>query len=274
MRDPSIHVKQSDIVKALKNLGLAGTMDIEGLMKGLRKSSCTNRSVTITNDKLDKKVAKILKTSNSDATFFNNILFMVRKKARHFGFKKLEEGNSRDWGIIKETASLALDFSNEFGLDRKKGFTKYSEIALSKMQKFSYTKLKSMYDGICQTYHYEIEVEKDSSPDITKDIHDFYSQIILRQTGNGIDYTKQPDNYYYFIGVKNICREKKVKYQDYIRAQFAAMGFRHGIPHPAQLIGDKANERLTTYLFENQKSVNQIDRSKRSSGLAALKKKK
>lgn len=65
-----------------------------------------------------------------------------------------------------------------------------------------------------------------------------------------------------------------VKYKDYIRAQFNAMGFRNGIPHPAQLVGEKASERLTTYLFENEKSINRVDSTKRKSGLAAIKKMK
>ena len=273
MRDPSIHIRESYLRKILEdNLDNCLSVNIEYILRKAIKHTCNNRSVTITNDKMDKKVAKIIKTSNTDATFFNNILFMVRKKARHFGFKKLEENNSRDWGIIKDTASLALEFSNEFRLDRKKGFTKYCEIALGKMAKFSYPKLKSMYDGICQTYHYELEVCQDSTPNITLEIHDFYSQIIMRQTGQGMDYTKQPDNYYYFIEVKKTCIQRGVKYQDYIRAQFSGMGFRNGIPHPAQLIGDKANERLTTYLFENEKKVNQVESTERKKGLAAIKK--
>tara|TARA_R110002020_G_scaffold131482_1_gene293940 strand:+ start:3151 stop:3981 length:831 start_codon:yes stop_codon:yes gene_type:complete len=273
MRDPSIHIKESDLRKILEE-GLEHKLfevDVEYILRKAIKHSCNNRSVTITNDKLDKKVQKILKSSSTDANTFNNILFMVRKKNKHFGFKKLEENNSRDWGVIKDSASLALDFSNEFGLDRKKGFIKYCEIAISKMTKFSYPKLKSMYDSICQTYHFEKEISLDPTPDLTKVIHDYYNSIILRQVGTGIDHSKNPSNYYYFIEVKNICKEKKVKYQDYIKAQFHGMGFRNGIPHPAQLIGDKALERLTTYLFENDKRVNNVDKSKRKTGLAQIK---
>lgn len=269
-RDPSIHIKESELRKILnEGLGKGVSINVEGILKKARKKSCNNRSVSITNDKLDKKVTKILKSRADDVHVFNNILFMVRKRAKHFGFRKVEE-NSRDWGLLKEITSLALDFTNEFHLDRKKGFTAYCDIALSKMNKFSYPKLKSMFESICQIYFNKQEIENDDTPHLTKSIHDFYVKMIVQRTGNPIDYYSQPESYYHFITVKNLVKEKKIKYEDYIRAQFAGLDYMNGVPHPAQLVGDKANERLSRYLYESGKKVNQVEKSERANALKNL----
>ncbi len=270
MRDPSIHVKESDLAHALRQIGNTD-FQIAQLVKKLKKHTCNNRSVTITNDKLDKKVAKILKSQSDDVQIFNNILFMVRKSNRHFGFRKVQEG-TRDWGLLKEITALALDFCNEFELERKSGFSKYCDIAIKKMNKFSYPKLKSMFESICQIYYNMQQIEKDSTPHLTKSIHDFYVKQIVQRTGNPVDYHSQPESYYHFITVKHIVAKKKIKFEDYIRAQFAGLDFMNGIPHPAQLIGEKANERLSRYLYEQGKKVNEVDKTVRSKGLKNLKK--
>lgn len=269
MRDPSMHVKESDLVEALRKLGQTG-LSIEQLMRALKRKACNNRSVTITNDKLDKKVTKLLKSRADDVHIFNNMLFMVRKSHRHFGFKKVIE-NTRDWGLLKEITGLALDFTNEFELERKEGFKNYCDIAISKMNKFSYPKLKSMYESICHIYHNKKLIAEDDTPHLTKSIHDFYVKMIVKQTGNPVDYHSQPESYYHFITVKNLVVQKKLKYEEYIRAQFAGLDWINGIPHPAQLIGDKANERLSRYLYENGHNINAVDTSKRSAALRNLK---
>lgn len=272
MRDPSIHIKESDLRKVLSKVftNSAISFVVEELVKDCKKYSCPNRSVTITNDKMDKKVAKLLVSNSNDVNVFNNILFMVRKSNKHFGFKKMDEG-TRDWGMLKEITALALDFCNDFELDRKKGFTLYCDIGIKKMVKFSYPKLKSMYEGICQSHHYQMELDKDDSPTITRNIHDFYVQLIIQRTGNLVEYHSQPDNYYFFLQVNHLVKEKQIKFEDYIRAQFEGLSFRNGVPHPAQLIGDKANERLSNYLYEHGKKLKDIDTSEIKQGLSNLK---
>lgn len=259
MRNPSIHIKESDLVYLLDKYG----NDVKKILKYAKKLSCNTRSVSITNQQLDKKVTRTIQTNSKDTNLFNNILFLVRQGLKHRGFKKVEE-NSRDWLILKDITNLANDFCEEYNLPKEKGYKEFCQIGISKMTKFSYPKLKTLYDSICSYYQSIHEIEQDDEPFLTKKIHQYYCEIIYKRTGLIQKYDSKPDDYIFFIRVKDECKNLRIKFEDYINAQFYGLEYRNGIPHPAQLIGDNAMQRLNAFLYEKGKKVNTMDEKKKT----------
>jgi hypothetical protein len=259
MRNPSIHIKESDLKFLIEKYGT----DVKKIVKYAKNLSCNNRNALITNQQLEKKIERTLQVSPKDPVLFNNTLFAVRQGLRHRGFRKVEE-NSKDWLLVKDITSLANDFCETYNLSKKQGYKEYCQIGISKMTKFSYPKLKSMYDSICAHYQAIEEINNDEEPFLTSKIHSYYCDIIYKRTGLVQKYDKKPDDYVYFILVQKECKKLRIKFEDYINSQFTGLEYRNGIPHPAQLIGDNALIRLNQYLYEKGKKVNTQDETKKS----------
>jgi len=261
-RDPSIHIKESDLVLVLEKL-LEGDKLLNFNSKQLamdistesKRYSLVNRSMVITNERMERKANTILKSDKSDAYLMSKIIHASRVKAKHRGVRLINQ-NAREWGIIKEITAQALDFSNSFQLSKKEGFTIYITKALSKMQKFSLNKIPNMYEGIASSYEADLILKDDDKPNATKSIHDYYVQKIYQKTGMGESYLDNREKYLYFYKTRMIAEEIGVTYKDYLEAQFAGFSYRDGIPDPVQLVGDAAKKRLSKYLYENNLKVN------------------
>ena len=70
-RDPSLHVTESQLALALDNIVELSNLDTNELAKmlvnKLKTKTLINRSIIITNDKLEKKAKKLLSSSRGDA---------------------------------------------------------------------------------------------------------------------------------------------------------------------------------------------------------------
>ena len=138
-RQPSIHVTELELALALDKVfsrELLYGNDINILAKQLvtllRTKTLINRSIIISNDKVENKARRILASNRGDADLMANIIYNYRKKLRHYGITQIKPG-SRDWTTLKEITKLALDFCNDFGLNKREGFIDYITIAYSKV---------------------------------------------------------------------------------------------------------------------------------------------
>jgi len=261
-RDPSIHIRESQLNLVLQDvLGVEnfGEKELKGLAKLIveksKKFSQVNRSMVITNERMERKAKSILKADKSDAYLMAKIIHAVRNKARHRGVRLLTQ-ESREWSIIKEITAQALDFANAFGISKKEGFNIYITKAMQKMQKFSLNKIPNMYEGISNSYEADTIIKKDDKPKATRSIHDYYVQKIAKKTGLAETYLENPEKYVCFYKTRLIAEEIGVTYKDYLESQFEGFSYRDGIPDPVQLIGDNAKKRLSKYLYENNLKVN------------------
>lgn len=261
-REPSIHVRESHLKLVLQELladKLVDGIDIEKLAMTIServlKYSATSRAMVITSDRLERKAKSILKAAKGDAYLMAKIIHAIRISMKHRGVQMYNQ-DSREWGMVKEITSNAIDFANEFGLSKKEGFTEYIKIAVSKMQRFSIQKVPRMYESIMANYEATTLIREDDKPKITKSIHDGYIQKIARKVGFVEKYDNNPEKYVCFYKARLIADEIGVSYRDYIEAQFEGFSYRDGIPDPVQLLGDGAKKRLMKYLYENNIKVN------------------
>lgn len=268
MREPSLHITRTNLIKVIGNYFDNDIFPAEeiadSIMKAAAPYSISSRSISITNDRIEKKAKKILASTRNDANLFAQLLQLNRQKLRHRGVRQIKP-NSREWGMIKELAGMALDFSNEFEIERKEGFRIFIQIGLSKMKKFQLNKLLNMYEGICEDYEGKQAILNDPNREFTDKLYKEYVSLIIQKTGIDVDYS-EPSTYKYFIEAAEIANKHNLSASIYVKAQFAGFEWRDGYPAPVQLTGTKATQRLNKYLYENnintKKEKRNIDFSK------------
>jgi hypothetical protein len=255
MRDPSLHISESNLTRILREIGIPKAAEVaQQLIKKGKLHTLNNRKLTVSTKKMEKKVNRILNSTTADAELFSQLLLHTRRKLKHRGLTQIKQ-NSREWLIIKDIVSLANEFCETFKLEKREGYIHFINIGISKMNKFMLIKFNPMGNSIIETYSAMLELEDDDSPKKTESMHQFYQSQILSRTGIPIDYSKNPDKYVYFYRCKLLAKELNIDGNTFIKAQFYALEWRNGYPDPVQLVGDKAMNNLNKYLYENNITI-------------------
>lgn len=251
IREPSIHITRNDLQKILKSLGIEEEYFVKEIMKRAKSYSLNSRNVMITNDKLEKKAKKIIQSSRKDADLFAQLIYAIRKSKKHRGISMMKPGG-KDWDILKEVAASALYFTNEFNLKKRDGFIEYITIGMNKMKKFSLLKFKNLNESISETYDADTEIKEDDESDITEAMYNIYFQTILSNTGIPDESKDIPERYVWFVRARIEAENLNIDPLIYIKAQFAGLDFANSIPHPTQLVGVKARDRVMRYAYKNK----------------------
>lgn len=259
-REPSIHITKTVLRGILNeifneheksfNEKIANT-----IFHKAKAHSLHTRTITVSTDKMEKKAKRLVQSSRRDADLLAQLIHKIRQTMRHRGISSIKPG-SRDWGVLKEITAQALDFTNEFNLTRRYGFLKYIEIGLSKMKKFGLNKFLNMYQGICETYQAMVEIEKDADAEMTKEMYKAYAQKIIQNTGIHDALEELPERYVWFVRAREQAKSMNIGVKIYIEAQFDGLDFSKGIPHPTQLVGPKATERVIRYCYKTGVNIN------------------
>ena len=64
-----------------------------------------------------------------------------------------------------------------------------------------------------------------------------------------------PDKYVWFVRAKYQAKDMGITNSTYMKAQFDGLDFVRGIPHPTQMVGEKARERVIRYAFKHNINV-------------------
>lgn len=260
MRQPSLHITEKELVQVLKKIKAAYNLSnitekelAALLLTQAKNKSCNNRNIVISNDKLEKKAKTILKSSKGDAVLLAGIIYNFRMKKRHRGITRIDQ-DSRDWSQLKNLVTVCIQFCNDFGLEKRKGFIKYIELGFTKITSTRQyiSKLVNMSETIANEYDAILTIQEDDNAGETRDIHDYYTSLIAQRTGITESYLNNPIKYLNFKKVGEITDSIDIPFEIYITAQFEGLAWASSYPDPNQLTGDKARERLNKYLFENK----------------------
>lgn len=261
-REPSIHITESKLAKILFDL-----MDVEGspvnwnykklaedIVKRSQKFSLNSRSLSVSNDKLDKKVKQLVKASESDAMMLSNLIYHIRRSKTKLYTKTKVEPDSKEYGALKELTAICIEFCNTFELEKKEGFIKYLNIAIPKISSsLNFTgKLVNLAEKVYSIMEAEKLILEDEDSSETKEIYNIYSKLIAEQNGLIINYDKDPTIYKHFIEVRRLTDEIDIPSDIYIKAQFHGLMWTDSYPEPQHLVGDKAMARLSKYMYENK----------------------
>lgn len=257
MKEPSLHIGKSKLAQVLSELVEQEVINcnitlnnlVDRIIAKSSKYSLMGRSITITNEKLEKRAEKLNASLKEDSVLFSNTLYLVRKKKKHVGIVLITPTH-KDWPMVKMVTELANDFVNGFGFDNKKaGYAAYIEEAMDIMgQKMAINRFPSLHERICDEYRSKKEAQSDTNKEITNTLCKLYNKRVLDMTGISEDISTKPDALSYFVKASKICHDYRVTPQTYMEAQFDGLSFANTIPYPSQLAGDKAIGRLIRYM--------------------------
>jgi hypothetical protein len=269
-REPSVHIKKSDLVLVLNKIFVKNEVlewDVNELadliLIGSKQYSLTNRQLKVDTAKLLKSTSKVVLSTRDDAGVFAQLLNLIRKQRNHRGISLIKVG-SNDWNMVKEIAHLAVGFCNDFHLKREEGFKIYIGIALDKISKFSLAKFNTFHQGICDDYDCIEKIRTDLTPNQTTQVRIIYEKYLGEKTGIVKDYTKIPNKFIFFIKAKEQALKFRISFDHYIAAQFKGLEWCNSYPDPSQLVGDGSIDRLNKYLLEKGIKPGALDQVKKA----------
>lgn len=269
MRDPSIHITESELANILSKIWEAPTSVEKGWEKEMAKKivrlakgkALNSRSITLSSELVEKKINKQLRAKTGDTKLMAEIIYLMRYRKGHRGIAKIKEG-SAEYTKLKGLVEVAIQFCNDFGLDKKPGFTKYLDIGFKRISSsLNYiVKLINMSESISEIYQAEEIINNDTNKAETERIVEYYSTRILKETGMSPLIYQDTKKLVKFVEVRELTDKLDVPYKIYIDAQFQGLEWTDSYPEPNQLVGDKAIERLNKYMFENKLKVDKKDK--------------
>ena len=254
-REPGLHVTKSVLIRSLQDI-FPESIDSVGIANLIfdkcRGKSCHNRSLFISDKMVNEKVNRVLVSGADDTSLFSTLLVTCRRQLHHKGISQIKP-MSKDWLVMKEITSKAVQFCEDFKLRRREGFIAYINIGLSRIVKFNLNRLNGMGEIISLIYEAEVELKNDTTPLVTDEIYKYYNLKVVERAGLPMDYSKYPEKMVYFFRLKNESRGLKVSWKTYIDAQFKAFEYNNSIPEPTQMVGDKGKNRLAKFLFNGDR---------------------
>lgn len=265
-RVPSIHISLPALQKALRKLfkdipfiepddwDRAG----EKLFKILKKYNLDHRSVVITNERMERKVIKILKAGKSETDQVCMMISMYRrnkKKTKLYSTKKITPEH-KDYSKAKELTAIILNYAERYNLDFNKAIIQYLDYTVPKITSSLnfVNKLCNMEEMVIMLTEAQLELDNDKDIAETLAIRDFYDQKITEKT-NIKQRTTDPTDIVHFKLVSEITDELDIPYEIYVEAQFHGLNWTDTFPTPKQMVGDNATKRLQKYMFEKKIKV-------------------
>lgn len=280
-RVPSIHVTlpalKEGLRKVLPNLPITDDnyeQLAEELFKKVMKYNLNHRSITVTNERLERKLEKILKASKSDTDLVCNYIGMYRrnkKKTKLYSTTKITPEH-KDYPKVKELTNIILNYSDMYNLEFTKAIINYLDYTIPKItSSLNFVhKLINMEDMVIQLTNAQLELDSDENINETLAIRDLYDERISEKT-NIKHRTTEPTELVYFKEINNITDTLDIPNHIYIDAQFHGLGWTDSYPTPKQMVGEKATQRLQKYMYEKKIKVKQKAKDKETSVLDKLK---
>lgn len=255
-RSPSIHISEANLKLVLsKVLGNIKDTQVIDILSYARKYQLSGRKLLDSNEKTTQKTKNLVKSSVENSLIMAKVIYYNRRKLKHRGIELTTPGH-KDFAMVKTITKNALEYHEAFNhlLPIEESFNNYVTTALKRMDnKFSLPKLQYGHVGIMEFREAAMVIQHDNNTTITELAYRYYTQQVIRQVGSLlVDYKQDPTKYKYFVMVAEECKKLGIKAEDYIKAQFEGLAWTNGIPNPEQLVGDKAQERLQKYLYQNQ----------------------
>lgn len=275
MRKPSIHIVDialRDILEDVLDIKINDAQVLQILSKA-RKYALSHRKILVSNEKQQRQANNITKSSLNFNVLMAKTIFLVRKTMKHRGIDIAKPGTS-EFTLIKTITKNAVEFKDLFFRDDKHetAFREYIILANKKMKKFNLTRISSMHSSLIEEYEAIRELKNDKFPEFTDRAYKAYNKRIINKVGVILnDYKNNPDKFKYFMRVAERCKELKITPEIYIDAQFDGLAWANGIPDPMQLVGDKSNERLEKYLFENDTQLKDVNKEAKDKTVSRLK---
>lgn len=250
MKNPSIHIKRSDLLLILNKLGI--TCNINDLMREAMKYSIRNRVVVTLPAKARQKAMRIVDTETEWVDTFNGIYMsvMLANNIRVLPIHKKDP----QYLTLKEITRQAVDFCHTFQVPYELGFKTYIQLGVVLLnKKYSLYRLKAASDRIVAIHRDILVISDDPTPELTVKIYECWKTAMKQYAGVEIDIQGQVDKFVHFVYAKQDADEVKADYADWINAQFEKWAFLKSVPEFSQLHGDNAKINYSIFMGKGPK---------------------
>jgi len=256
MRDPSINIKKSDLLKVLKRDFNMDTDEAEDtankLLKSSKRFACNERmSLQKVKKAVRRKIERTSQIARDEIMKFNACLYQVRSlELHHRGVKDIKEGDSQYPSLV-DIAASAKEFANTYNFDLEEGYRNFILKGIALMRKrYGLNKFKSYRDKIFSHYEAEYLVKNDEDHDGSLKFFDIYDEKLRKRATVIIDRLSDPEKFLDFVLAREEADKCDADYTNWIDAQFAGLEFANALPEPYQLHGDGALGRYQKYLID------------------------
>lgn len=256
MRDPSVNIKKSDLLKVLKKDFGMDKLEAEDtadkLLNKCKRFACNERmSLQKIKKAVRRKIERTSQITRDEIMKFNACLYQVRSlELHHKGVKDIKEGDSQYPSLV-DVAASAKEFANSFDFDLEEGYKNFILKGVALMRKrYGLNKFKSYRDKIFSHYESQYLVASDNNREGSLKLFDIYDEKLKKRTTVIIDRLSDPEKFLDFVLAREEADKCDADYTNWIDAQFAGLEFANALPEPNQLHGDGALTRYQKYLTE------------------------
>ena len=243
-REPSIHVKQSDLEKILKRLSIQDAEALSHSIVSLAKGySVVTRTVTIATEYAEKKIIKQNVSDASTVMQFYTIYSLLVKQKHKFTPKRLKVKDTTLMSIVSQIMVDAMDFSETFKLDYQEGYRKYLEIGLRNSPKIR--SLIGKIEVIQDIYKADMEIGNGSAK--AEVLFKHYQEAMMSYTGTEYN-VRSSVNMAKFKRAADWCYENNIEPKDFIQGLFKGLEWKQGIPSPNMFTSDYGIQLVYEYL--------------------------
>lgn len=272
MRNPSVHVRRTDLLRILQELSLdVAAARINDIMREAMKCSIRNR-VNISLPSVSRKKAdRLAETPESEwVDVFNSIYNAT-----------LLENNIKDLPIhkkdpqyltLKEITRQAMDFCHVFQAPYEVGFKIYIQLGITILnKKYSLYRLKASGDRIAATHRDMLVILDDPTPELTKVMEESWRRAMGKFAGFVPEQNLTSDKFVCLVYAKNDAENLKANYDDWMNAQFDKWNYLKNIPEFSQLYGENAKLIYKIYIGKESKGDAGYDKAAKSGKKIPLK---
>lgn len=265
MRDSTLHIKKSDLVKILKQINIRRGMTEEELVVEIFNNASPFQLRTRYLDLLNKKAEvqkKIKRTVQADkgvpehtVEIFNRLLASKRQTlSSHIRVKPIT-ADHKDYVLLKEVAKLAHEFTEQFNIKPiETGYLTFIELGLAKMRKYGLNRFKTYANSITESFANSVEVMEEMDKD-EQGFRDFlitWQEKMEEYCGEGLEglykIENNNDKLIHLVHGKREADELEAPYEYWIEAQFDGLAFLDAIPELSQFYGENAKGRYERFL--------------------------
>lgn len=254
MRDPAIHIKLTDFITVLGNVGLKDADNLAyRIFAQAVPFSVKTRYIIAGNARVRTKAAKAIAVARNgeiSVEKFNRILTAQRLDIGHKHITPIRK-STRDYTTLQEVAKMACEFCANCGIESiVEGCKAYIHLGLEKMKysnQYALNKFKFYDAEIYKAYESFDMIDSDPKPNRTRKFHDCYAALLLEYADIERD-LKNPEDYVCFVYARLEADRVGADIEDWLRAQFEELNRTvSAVPSPNQLFSANALKRYYNY---------------------------
>lgn len=223
MRDPSIHIRRSDLVRVMRQLGMS--VDKVDILFKLCKTYRVKGRYLVKDKPISDNTGRFLAA-----------LKAIRMKQRHKGVTPIARG-SKAWKQAENIAIKVDAFANDFDLSYDFAAKYYIEQALNRMRVFRMNSISRYHEDIIAQY----EIENSDNKGAVELMEYYLKKADLTKFQKDF---KEPKVFVNFIKAYEECAGD---IQGWVDAQFKGIEWSGDLPQPNQLHGSGAQLRFKNY---------------------------